>query len=196
MEPMGWHERTVLVVVKAYPNPSTKHGETVCVAGVSDGTWIRLYPLPFRDLPPQLSFRKYDLIRLQVRKHHDPRPESYQVNVDTLLKLRHVGTEDGWSHRKRLLLPVASPSMCDIYRLQRETGKSLGMFKPREVSDLKMVREEDEWSSVERTMLQISLSGRALRPLERIPYSLKYIYRCDHPRLGGCPALSKTASTG
>jgi hypothetical protein len=43
----------ILPVVKTYPNPSTKYGETVCVAGVDLATreWVRVYPVTFRQLP-------------------------------------------------------------------------------------------------------------------------------------------------
>ena len=30
-----WIDREMLVAVKAYPNPSTKYIETVCVAGIT-----------------------------------------------------------------------------------------------------------------------------------------------------------------
>ena len=45
-------KKTVLVTVKAYPNPSTKYVETVCCAGVDlpTGEWLRLYPIRYRDL--------------------------------------------------------------------------------------------------------------------------------------------------
>ena len=39
----------VLITVKTYPTLSRKHGELVCTAGVrEDGSWVRLYPIPFR----------------------------------------------------------------------------------------------------------------------------------------------------
>ena len=41
----------LLVTVKTYPTLSTKYGETVCTAGVrEDGSWVRLYPVPFRSV--------------------------------------------------------------------------------------------------------------------------------------------------
>jgi hypothetical protein len=41
----------VLIAIKTYPTLSRKYGETVCTAGVrEDGTWIRIYPVPFRRL--------------------------------------------------------------------------------------------------------------------------------------------------
>ena len=39
----------VLITVKTYPTLSAKYDELVCTAGFKeDGTWIRLYPVPFR----------------------------------------------------------------------------------------------------------------------------------------------------
>ncbi len=42
-------KQRILVTVKTYPTLSRKYGETVCTAGIGeDGTWIRIYPVPFR----------------------------------------------------------------------------------------------------------------------------------------------------
>ena len=55
----------LMVSVKAYPTPSTKYEETVCCAGISeDLEWIRLYPVPYRDLPGLGKFRKYDIVEV------------------------------------------------------------------------------------------------------------------------------------
>ena len=41
----------VLITVKTYPTLSRRYGETVCTAGVrEDGSWVRIYPVPFRRL--------------------------------------------------------------------------------------------------------------------------------------------------
>lgn len=41
----------VLITVKTYPIPSAKYDELVCTAGVrEDGSFVRLYPINFRDL--------------------------------------------------------------------------------------------------------------------------------------------------
>lgn len=41
----------VLIAVKTYPTLSEKYDELVCTAGfLEDGTWIRIYPIPFRKL--------------------------------------------------------------------------------------------------------------------------------------------------
>ena len=59
--------KTILITVKAYPSPSRKYGETVCCAGIDIDTarWIRLYPIPFRDLDTSQKFKKYTIIRVR-----------------------------------------------------------------------------------------------------------------------------------
>ena len=50
----GKHQkRRIRILVKALPQPSTKHEETVCCAGVTeDGReLLRLYPIRYRRLP-------------------------------------------------------------------------------------------------------------------------------------------------
>jgi len=75
-----WVEREAVVFVKAYPNPSSKYYETVCVAAVTEEEGlIRLYPVGFRSLPEDQRFKKYQRVRLRMRKHEkDSRPESYR----------------------------------------------------------------------------------------------------------------------
>jgi hypothetical protein len=60
----------VFVTVKAYPAVGRKHGEAVCVAGidVDPGRWIRLFPVPFRDLPNPNRFEKYETISMRVHE--------------------------------------------------------------------------------------------------------------------------------
>jgi len=74
----------LLITVKTYPTLSRKHGETVCTAGVrADGTWVRLYPVPFRRLDEAEQYRKFDWIELDVRKStSDHRPEACERNWD------------------------------------------------------------------------------------------------------------------
>lgn len=60
----------VLITVKTYPTLSKKYGETVCTAGVrADGTWIRIYPVPFRRLEAEEQYRKFDWIETDFIKN-------------------------------------------------------------------------------------------------------------------------------
>lgn len=184
-----WETIRILVTVKAYPNPSAKYRETSCVAGVSKNGWIRLYPVRYRYLPFSKAFHKWEVIQVKVRKHlSDPRPESYTPDEASIKRLEKIdtGKDRLWQRRKELVLPTASRSMCHIISEQRRSGKSLGMFRPREVLDFKMVQEEDEWSQAEANYYrQLGLFEPALKPVERLPYSFKYTYRCKHPECNG-----------
>lgn len=59
----------ILIAVKTYPSLSTTYAELVCTAGFrEDGSWIRIYPAPFRFLERDSQYRKYDWIELDVDK--------------------------------------------------------------------------------------------------------------------------------
>ena len=48
----------VLITAKTYPTLSRKYGETVCTAGLrEDGSWVRIYPVPFRRLNDSEQYR-------------------------------------------------------------------------------------------------------------------------------------------
>lgn len=180
--------RNVLVTVKAAPNPSTTHGETVCVAGVTreDG-WLRLHPVPFRDLPRDKQFQKYQWIALDLIKHRgDTRPESYRPDLATLVPGEIISSRNDWAERRKLMTPNVSTSMCEIQRQQSENGKSLGMFKPAEVLDLIIEDEDATWSHRKQEIIgqQFFFSDRKKR-LEKIPMRFLYKYRCNDPRCNG-----------
>ncbi len=68
----------VLISVKTYPTLSKKYNELVCTAGLlEDGTWVRIYPLPFRGLEHDQQYKKWQWIKLDLEKNlSDRRPES------------------------------------------------------------------------------------------------------------------------
>lgn len=50
----------VLISVKTYPTLSEKYDELVCTAGfLEDGSWIRIYPIPFRKLKFDSRYHKW-----------------------------------------------------------------------------------------------------------------------------------------
>jgi len=54
----------VLIAVKTYPTLSEKYDELVCTAGFKeDGTWIRIYPVPFRKLKQKISIENGNGLR-------------------------------------------------------------------------------------------------------------------------------------
>lgn len=59
--------KKILITVKAYPTLSETYGELVCTAGLrEDGSWIRIYPAPFRRLGEFKKYEKYRFIEVTV----------------------------------------------------------------------------------------------------------------------------------
>lgn len=65
--------RRVFIVVKTYPTISRKYDELVCTAGIlDDGSWVRIYPFPFRKLDYEQRYKKYQWIRLYSSNWANP----------------------------------------------------------------------------------------------------------------------------
>ncbi len=180
-------ELEVLVVVKAYPNPSQGLSEAVCVAGISKELgFVRLYPIPFRDLDDARKFAKYQVVRLRGRKpKQDGRPNTFRPDLESLQPVGDpLSTADRWRARREWVLPWASDSMCQIQRQQERTGISLGVFKPAEVIDVEQQEDEScDWMPAELAKLnqQDLFVTKDKKPLEKIPFSWRYHYRCADP---------------
>jgi hypothetical protein len=175
----------VLIAVKTYPRPTPSYEEIVCTAGLLEsGKWIRIYPIPFRELPYEQQFNKYSWIQLDLRKSSsDARAESYEPRKMFGEKIRIVGkidTAQGWRQRKLLVSKEIFSSMQDLISLAYgPTTRSLATLKPKEIIDLIIQAEDDrEWETKYQAKLnQMKLfEGRKSRQIVRkLPY--KYSYR-------------------
>ena len=93
----------VLITVKTYPTISGKYDELVCTAGFrEDGSWIRVYPIPFRKKSYEEQYSKYDWIEIDlVKNESDFRFESYRpYSIDSEISiLGHLdtGKDRSWS---------------------------------------------------------------------------------------------------
>lgn len=90
-------KRRIRILVKAFPQPSTKHEETVCCAGVTeDGQeLLRLYPIRYRRLPKGDQFDRYDLVEMTTTKaSSDTRPESRRVDEGSIRLIQQGGISD------------------------------------------------------------------------------------------------------
>jgi hypothetical protein len=175
-------EREVLITVKAYPNPSSKYFETVCVAAITrEEGWIRLYPVGFRSLSPDKRFQKYQLVRMRMEKHdRDQRPESYRPDEHSFELGEVIGTKDKWGERWQWIRPTIGPSMCELMKLQKNEQRSLACIKPRSVEDFMVEDASAEWSDKKQSVLnQLTLFDPVENKLEKIPFIFRYRYRCD-----------------
>ena len=51
----------VIILVKAFPQPSVNHIETVCCAGITEsGEFKRLFPIWYRNLGKDSAFNRWD----------------------------------------------------------------------------------------------------------------------------------------
>lgn len=188
---MVFEKKKFLVVVKTYPNPSRKYQETVCVAGVlldDPLSWIRLYPVQFRDLQEYQKFPKYSIIEASISKNpKDIRPESFRVKADSIKIIEKVDAKQNWRKRKEYLFPLLGTSMCEIQQERERSFKSLGMFKPSKIEDFVIEPEKSkDWNNDERNLLsQGNLFNPGRTPLEKIPYKFKIHYFCSYPPCKG-----------
>ncbi len=180
----------ILITVKTYPTLSRKYGETVCTAGIrEDGTWVRLYPVPFRRLDEQEQYKKYDWIECDVmHSRTDHRPESFNpVEVRQLVPVGHVDTAANWRERRRLLLQTAQvhTRLQTIIDAAKANQMSLTVFKPARVLDF--VWEEDDerdWNlaklkAMRENALQADLFSdekwrTTFQVIPKLPYNFSY----------------------
>lgn len=179
----------VLVTVKAYPGLGQTAGETVCVAGIRlDGpspSWIRLWPVGFRELPDSAKFRKWQVIDLDAGKStRDHRPESMTPDLGTIQLGERIRSDRNWSRRRRLLGPLlGQTTLCGLMRMQEQSNApSLGLVKVRPGATVEIV-DGPVWSPDKETLAQIAAAPHLLRdaelaPLKPPPYQVKYSWSC------------------
>jgi hypothetical protein len=182
----------VLIVVKTYPNPSQRYGETVCCAGIDMATrqWVRIYPVNFRRLAAR-RFQKYQVIECVGGVNpKDQRPESRRVDQDTIEVTGPVlSTKDGWRERLRWLPPLYR-SLEEVDEAHRAEGITLAAVRPKKILGLK-IEPAPPWSAKKLAMVRQQRLGlgeddsKQLQELEQIPFRFKYRFRCDDPRCNG-----------
>ena len=177
----------ILVTVKTYPELSKTYGETVCTAGIrDDGTWVRLYPVPFRRLDEGEQYKLFDWISCPLTKHSgDSRPESYRPTGD-IQRLGGVGTSDNWRERRDLVVrhQLVFRSLGEIIEAAKKNIMSLTVFKPARVIDFEWEKADREWDrgkldAVRAIVAQPDLFDdqswrRTFRIVDKVPYNFHY----------------------
>lgn len=193
-----WETIDVTITVKAYPAVSSKYRETVCVAGIREGILgtgrhIRLFPVSFRHLPFDQRFKKWDRLRLRVRRPNaDHRPESYSPDMSSAVNLGHLSSANKWAQRRPFVDQVPRVSMCELQALQIETDASLGLVDPGEVLEFTAeLRPEDERAEAKRFLAEqptlFDMDERDVPLVEAIPWMFRYKFRCADCSPGSAP---------
>ena len=179
----------ILVTVKTYPTLSRRYGETVCTAGIrDDGTWVRVYPVPFRRLNETERYSKYDWIECHLqRRTADPRPESYSpADLSDLKQIGRVSTADNWSERRRLLLETAKvyDNLDELIKGAKCNELSLAVFRPTKIIDFISESEDRDWDAKRLEQMrnlhsQLDLFEdnswrKTFNIIPKLPYSFSY----------------------
>lgn len=188
MEPQP-EKKTALIVVRTYPVPARTGVEVSCTAAITDkGEWLRLFPVPWRFLDEDQRFRKYQWVEFTVTKASDPRPESYKIKPDGIKIISELGTSGEWQARKDVVLPLQSHCLCCLQRQRDADGHpTLGIFRPKTIERLTITPETPNWTEAQAAVLrQKHLFVKAPKTeLEKIPFSFRYEFRCDHEECKG-----------
>lgn len=184
----------VLITVKTYPIPSKKYDELVCTAGVTEtGDFVRLYPINFRDLAFTKQYRKYQWIEVVAERHRgrDVRKESYRPDCDSIQPIGEPipSTSDNWAARARYVLRKQARSMEELQDRQSADNTSLGIFRPKAITDLTISPDDAEWSPTFLRALQqrrlFEYRQKTLVPPRKVPFKFHYCFGCDDPRCQG-----------
>lgn len=181
MKTSGFENKRILITVKAYPAPSISYGETVCCAGLDIDRlrWVRLYPIPFRDLDSDKQFKKYSIIEAKCRKaDNDLRPESYRIQSESIKILEYLGTDDRWEKRKNAVLRSTITTFCQIIEDQKVKNTSLGLIKPKDVSFEFKKRPPEDIKKRTRAYAQPGIFDKQKEEIEEIPFHFYYRFRC------------------
>lgn len=182
----------VLVTVKTYPTLSGKYDELVCTAGFrEDGSWVRIYPIPFRKKSYDEQYSKYDWIEIDLVKNtSDFRPESYRpYSYESEIKiLGHIGTgkKRDWTARKEIVLQNVYDDLSVLIEeaKDKDVCTSLAVFKPAKILDFTAKEVEREWDrkKIEQLKANRDQGGLFENPedpfevVDKLPYKFRYVF--------------------
>jgi len=183
----------ILIAVKTYPTLSQKYIELVCTAGFrEDGSWIRLYPSPFRFLENDQKYSKYQWIEADIDKNpRDSRPESYRpINIDDIRLGDKLPTHGDWQQRKDFIFKnnTIFTNLATVIQGAKDNTFSLAIFKPSKIKDFIVTPTEREWKvarqqAAEASLKQGSLFDDTEKPdyklVPKLPYKFSYKFVDD-----------------
>lgn len=189
--------KRVYILVKTYPTISEKYSELVCTAGIlEDGSWIRLYPVPFRQLKEGQQYSKYTWVTVDAERNtKDFRPESFKLVDYSKIQTNPPAKKVNWDTRRSILsktkIYTNLTELIDEAKSDKKT--SLAIFRPTEILDFIIEPCEREWdkkklASLHTESLQMSLfktieeQEEEFKIVEKIPYKFSYKFRDDAGR--------------
>ena len=180
----------VLITVKTYPTLSGTYGETVCTAGLrEDGSWVRIYPVPFRLLEEINRYKLFEWIECPLQRNtKDFRPETFRLlDPSQIQRGVQLDTTDSWRERRDIVLKKATvyDRLEPLIKAAKDNATSLAVFKPTEIVGFVHESTDREWSrkklddmraKIDQVDLFDDNEWRAtFRVVNKLPY--KFYYR-------------------
>jgi len=175
----------ILITVKTYPTISKAYSELVCTAGVrEDGSWIRIYPVPFRKLYDK--YKKYQWVEAEVINNKaDKRRESHKLlSPDSIMLLDTLGTSNEWYERKQYILEKGDVfrDLDRLIQLNKEGKLSLATFKPAKIIDMLVEEVDREWDKRKIDFLKeqakqgdlFDVTPEYFQVVNKLPYKFSY----------------------
>lgn len=183
----------VLIAVKTYPSLSSKYDELVCTAGfLENGSWIRIFPIPFRKLEYDKRYSKYDWVEIDLIKNAiDFRPESYKPrSIENAFNVvDHIETHNNWQQRKEVVFKKVYTNLTQLIveAKDKKIATSLATFKPTAIVDFTIEEVEREWDKNKLNILkakaqQLHLFQHSENPFEvvrKLPFKFSYKFKDD-----------------
>jgi hypothetical protein len=185
----------VLITVKTYPTLSEKYDELVCTAGFrEDGSWIRIFPVPFRKLDYQNQFDKWQWIEIDLVKNtSDFRPESFRpTDLDREIRmLDRIDTKGDWGKRKLYIGDTIWDNMTELIAAAKDpnVGTSLAIVKPKDIIDFVWRPCEREWNKQKMDRVIANKAQGSLfdedetrlvfKVVKKLPYEFSYIFTTE-----------------
>ena len=192
-----YERKRVFILVKTYPTISEKYAELVCTAGVlENGDWVRLYPIPFRLLNDAQKFPKYTWVNVDIERNtSDFRIESYRPDLDSIQvepALPKIKGRVDWQKRRDIVFNGQQiyTNLRMLIAEAKEEKKSLAIFKPSKIKDLKVEKVSAQWNrdkieSLKRHAAQMNMFRTPeeveedFKVVKKVPYCFRYEFEDD-----------------
>ena len=169
------------ILVKALPQVSENHGETVCVAALDDNRKLvfGFYPVAFRQLEDAQKFGRWNRVRLRGRlpeSQKENRAESRNVDQNSISLMGKMPDD-----RRAAFL---EPAIVRSTKKERAEGRSLALIKPEEPAFFYRRRDAAEIAKRQAMYTRLLASpdmfaAKEIVPLTPAPYEFGYRYRDD-----------------
>ena len=185
-------KQKILVIVKAYPEKSTKYGSSICTAGLTEKLeWIRIYPIRLNIFQKnQKILRKRNWIEANIEKSNEKlnRKESYKVDERSIKlvdsALTKTNQKNIWNERNKILLPLLKKSREELEILKLSENLSIGLIKPKSY-EFYIWKPINEINVIENKISQLTLEGSKIRIPDEIGNFFAYKFKCDDPNCKG-----------